>query len=222
MATGDDATLKGPGAKIAARRDGLGKTQEQMANDAGMSQAYYSKIERGGQSLKNLTQGRLEALAKALQWSLVELQEAVGVDLGLVAQPNQPSDQQAVAVRPIALGDRPLPSGAAFVTLRLNPDEQRPGLLLLRLQDPEMQGQRLFAGATLFVDCDDTVLQNKHCYLIEIKNDFKVRRVYHIADIWVFQADQPARGLQKPILSTEVRIVGRVYRQKIDQEFHDN
>jgi transcriptional regulator with XRE-family HTH domain len=66
------------------RRVKLQLSQEKVALDAGMSQAAYSDIERGARDLLSVPTGRVIALARALNWTLEEMQEATGVDFGLV------------------------------------------------------------------------------------------------------------------------------------------
>jgi repressor LexA len=71
------------------RRHELGLSQEDVANTAGsISQRTVSELERGKYSPDKLTAARAAALARALKWTLVDLQVATGVDFGL-----SPSEQ---------------------------------------------------------------------------------------------------------------------------------
>lgn len=72
-----------PGAVIRARRTQIGKRQEDLANDAEVSQKLISEIERGEQDLLSAGIGRVRNIARALEWSLNELQEQTGLDLGI-------------------------------------------------------------------------------------------------------------------------------------------
>lgn len=91
---------------IELRRQKLKQSQETIAANAEMSQAYYSKIARGAQELTNVTQGRLVLLAKALDWTLLELQENTGVDLGINASVNPKIEKTEIDnVKPLPLYD---------------------------------------------------------------------------------------------------------------------
>lgn len=68
---------------IRARRIEIGKRQEDLANDAEVSQKLISEIERGEQDLLSAGIGRVRNIARALKWSLNELQDATGLDLGV-------------------------------------------------------------------------------------------------------------------------------------------
>ena len=71
------------------RRHELGLSQEDVANTAGgISQRTVSELERGKYSPDKLTAGRAAALARALNWTLLDLQIATGVDFGLPEAPD--------------------------------------------------------------------------------------------------------------------------------------
>lgn len=71
------------------RRHELGLSQEDVANTAGsISQRTVSELERGKYSPDKLTASRAAALARALKWTLFDLQNATGVDFGLPASPD--------------------------------------------------------------------------------------------------------------------------------------
>ncbi len=67
---------------IELRRTALQLSQELVAERAEMSQSYYSDVERGAKPLLTLTAGKLLSLARALNWLLMEMQAATGIDLG--------------------------------------------------------------------------------------------------------------------------------------------
>lgn len=70
---------------IKARRVRLGLTQEEIVEKSKdiLSQANISDIERGKVSLENVGIQKAVALARALNWSLYDLQQETGVDLGI-------------------------------------------------------------------------------------------------------------------------------------------
>jgi transcriptional regulator with XRE-family HTH domain len=69
-----------------SRQEGQRLTQEDIAARTGdaISQRTISHLEAGSIDLGSIAATRLSALARALKWSLVDLQEATGVDLGLL------------------------------------------------------------------------------------------------------------------------------------------
>jgi transcriptional regulator with XRE-family HTH domain len=69
---------------LKARRAFLGKTQEKVAADGGdvLSQGIVTDLETGRARLDRTSAPRLLALARGLDWSPVELEEAAGVYLG--------------------------------------------------------------------------------------------------------------------------------------------
>lgn len=71
--------------ELKARRTRLGLTQEELLGRIGdvMSQAYLSDIERGKVELQNISINKITALARALEWTLYDLQETTGVDIGI-------------------------------------------------------------------------------------------------------------------------------------------
>lgn len=79
---------------IRARREALGKsegdkvTQEEVAARTGdaLSQRTVSHLEKGTIDITSLAYGRVVALAKALNWTLPELQTATGIDMALPQQ----------------------------------------------------------------------------------------------------------------------------------------
>jgi transcriptional regulator with XRE-family HTH domain len=75
-----------------SRQEGQRLTQEDIAARTGdaVSQRTVSHLEAGSIDLGSIAATRLAALTRALKWSLADLQEATGVDLGL--QPHVPMD----------------------------------------------------------------------------------------------------------------------------------
>ncbi len=66
------------------RRAELGKSQEAVALDSGiLNQTTVSELEGGKYEISNLTAARVAGLARGLNWTLGELEAALGIDLGL-------------------------------------------------------------------------------------------------------------------------------------------
>lgn len=66
------------------RRTELGKSQADVAFDSELlTQTTVSELERGKYGPEDLTAARLAALAKGLDWTVLELERATGVNLGL-------------------------------------------------------------------------------------------------------------------------------------------
>lgn len=66
-------------------REGVRLTQEELASRTGdvVAQRTISHLEKGTVELPSLAMNRVTALAKALNWSLYDLQEKTGIDLGV-------------------------------------------------------------------------------------------------------------------------------------------
>lgn len=90
---------------IKARREALGRskgdkvTQEEISARTGdaVSQRTVSHLEKGTIDIKTLAYGRVVALAKALDWTLPELQQATGLDMAI------PQDQETEPEEPQTL-----------------------------------------------------------------------------------------------------------------------
>lgn len=61
------------------RRESLGKNQQQLAEQAGISNTTISKLERGRQDPNRMEPRTLLALASALEWSIDELSRSTGI-----------------------------------------------------------------------------------------------------------------------------------------------
>ncbi|MBI0447207.1 XRE family transcriptional regulator [Deinococcus sp. DB0503] len=85
------------------RRAELGKSQEAVALDSGiLNQTTVSELEGGRYDIANLTAARLAGLARGLNWTLAEMEAALGVDFGLsgYASPTASSPRRGPPVRP--------------------------------------------------------------------------------------------------------------------------
>lgn len=108
---------------IRARRESLGTskadrvTQEDVAARTGdmLSQRTVSHIEQGSIELDNLAYGRVVALAKALNWTLPELQAATGL---VVDSPSPTPPQPTEPQMPDGLREAVEQYGAQYTDLR--------------------------------------------------------------------------------------------------------
>ncbi|WP_412029970.1 helix-turn-helix domain-containing protein [Deinococcus yunweiensis] len=150
---------------IELRRTALQLSQEIIAERAEMSQSYYSDVERGDKSLLTLTVGKLIGLARALNWTLTELQRATGVDLGIM-------DATLIAegsadVYPLRAALTPDQPGTPVDHEAVAPGLKRP--LLLRADTDEMQGlsnASIRPGSTLHLDLDRTTPEEGRVYVL--------------------------------------------------------
>lgn len=191
---------------IELRRTKLQLSQEIVAERAEMSQSYYSDVERGDKTLHSLTVGKLLGLARALEWTLGEMQRATGVDLGMT--------EAAV----IGVGMAPVYALTAALTpdqpgLPVDEDLLSPGLtrpLLLRADTDEMLGTTPAAirpGSILHIDQADTTPQEGKVYVITDHEGVHVRLYTTTRLGAVFRAENREH---EDIPATEAQVVGRV------------
>ena len=98
---------------IRARREELGKskgdkiTQEEVAARTGdlVSQRTVSHLEKGTIDLSSLAYGRVVALAKALDWTLPEMQRATGLHVDEESPQQSPQEQRNKQDSPLQLPD---------------------------------------------------------------------------------------------------------------------
>lgn len=94
------------------RRAELGKSQEAVALDSGiLNQTTVSELEGGKYEISNLTAARVAGLARGLNWSLSELETALGIDLGLstYVPASKPSDAFTAKARGYRVPKPPRP-----------------------------------------------------------------------------------------------------------------
>jgi len=87
---------------MARRRAELDLSQEEVSGVAGLSQSTYSDIENGKKPLIQRPYTEVLGIARGLQWTLIELQQETGLDLGQVARedtrpPTHPSFKKFIA-----------------------------------------------------------------------------------------------------------------------------
>ncbi|WP_027459292.1 helix-turn-helix domain-containing protein [Deinococcus murrayi] len=150
---------------IELRRTKLQLSQEIVAEKADMSQSYYSDIERGAKTLHSLTVGKLLGLARALHWTVAEMQRATGVDLG-IAEASTVGEGSA-DVYPLSAALNPEHPGAAIDHEAVVAGIQQP--LLLRMDTDEMYGTTpasIRPGDYLHVDRAHTSPEEGRVYVI--------------------------------------------------------
>lgn len=211
-----------PGEVLRARRVEIGKRQDDLANDAEVSQKLISEIERGEQSLLAVGIGRARNIARALRWSLNDLQAATGLDLGVEAQQsaqaNAPGDlSNFLANPPVVPGGRFVPSAplsqyGSPKSLTFIPDEiNRPGIQVVILDNPTMKAGGMAYGATLYIDTAERAPEKGRVYLVKNNGKHEIRRAaVHGGDVWLY-LDSPEHG-GPPAQLNELSVLGRVFK----------
>lgn len=144
-----DKTPPPPWAKaLKLRRINLDKTQEEIAAASGdvLSQGSVTDLERGRISLDKMETRRVAALAKALDWSLYELQQATGIDLGIDAPSSNVEDAPLgvrVRIFPLSEASKPVSQWQAIPDrfVKMLPEEHNPNLkIFFQGEDPDTNG----------------------------------------------------------------------------------
>lgn len=201
---------------LRVRRTQLGLSQEGVADasEDGISQKAVSDLETGRVHLTDMALGRVVALARALNWSLVELQRSTGVDLGIM-------DATLIAegsadVYPLAAALTPQNPGVAVAHDAIAPGIRKP--LLLQADTDEMQGTSpasIRPGSVLHIDQADTTPEEGRVYVITDQEGAHVR-LYTTTRLGpVFRAENRQH---EDIPAAEARIVGRVVSVATDYD----
>lgn len=191
---------------IELRRTELQLSQEVVAERADMSQSYYSDIERGSKQLLGLTLGKLLGLARALDWTLLDLQRATGVDLGL--NELELVGEGSADVYPLAAALNPKRPGRPVDHDAVAPGISQP--FLVRADTEEMQGTSrasIRPGSILHLDLGDTSLDEGRVYVVTDDDGAHVR-LYTVTRLGaVFRAENRTF---EDIPAADARVVGRV------------
>lgn len=190
------------------RRVQLGLSQEDImarTQDA-VSQRSISALETGSTPLTSMALGRVVALARALAWTLAELQRATGLDLGI-------SEAALVAessadVYPLAAALTPGQPGPAIDHEAVTPGIARP--LLLRMDSDEMHGTSpasIRPGDYLHLDLNHTTLEEGRVYVVTDAEGAHARLYASTRLGAVFRADNRS---YEDIPAAEVQVVGLV------------
>lgn len=198
------------------RRIRLQLSQEGVAAAAGdvLSQKAVSDLENGRVFLGDMSMNRVVALARALRWTLPELQAATGVDLGLEAPVQFVSDRQA-PVYPLAAAAQadPPPLDGREMLRGDHPDNFR----IFRVDVPDMDASTPTAvrpGEHVYVNLDEREPHEGHVYVIVAAGRPRVRRwaPTPFGHAWV--ADNREHD---PIPPASAQVLGRIYRVTSDR-----
>jgi len=205
---------------LRVRRAELGISQEEAAaRSEVLNQTTISELENGKYELGNLTAARLAALARGLQWTLAELERAVGVDFGLGAyvesmqtqQMHTEYQQQPVYKLNGLIQDDATPFEYAWLPPGRGDDPKFTKALLIEDTDMERLGRSLHPDDIVFVRTDETAPIPDNLYAIVHESKVMIRRYVETPIGAAFAADNPALSGQL-ISPSKVTIVGHVYR----------
>lgn len=201
---------------LKVRRVQLGLSQEGIADatQGVVSQSTMSALEVGKQELTDLAYIRVVALAKALNWSLAEMQRATGVDLGIT--PVTLVGEGSADVYPLTAALNLDTPGPAVDHELITPGIKRP--LLLRMDSEEMLGvtsASIRPGSTLHIDQADTTPEEGRVYVLTDQDGAHVR-LYTTTRLGpVFRAENRTF---EDIPATEATIIGRVVSVATDYD----
>lgn len=193
---------------IELRRTTLQLSQELAAERAEMSQSYYSEVERGDKPLHSLTLGKLLGLARALEWTLSEMQQATGLDLGIPTAEPLASGEPTPVYSLTALGkDKPKPEGFN-VTPHPGP---HPAEWMQTFMEGDEMLPKIREGESIYFDTTKTT-PDKGIYVIRHDGRAYVRRYSTLPSGPAWTADNPAYALNFIPASSSISVLGKVYR----------
>lgn len=191
------------------------------------SQQWLSRLERdrNGDVISSAHGPKLRALAHVLRWSMAEMQEATGVDLGVpkgwtVAGGSQQSlspvgDVRRVPVIGLASAGAPVADeeDARIIGWEYPAEsEYRTSMLVLEVDGESMtngDAEGLNHGDRLYVDPRDTDLQEGKVYVIHVHgNGIVVKRARKLGTDWWLFSDNTEFTPTRP---DEASIIGRVF-----------
>ena len=194
--------------KLKMRRMELGKGQEEIVAEAGdiMTQAWVSDVERGKVDLNNAGFRKVVALARALNWSLSDMQRATGIDLGMA---------EASLVGENSVDVYPLSAALDFDTPGMPVDHVAvaPGIrhpAVLRMDSEEMNGTgsaSIRPGDYLHVDLALTEPEEGKVYVLLDQDGVHVRQYAESRLGALFRAEQHQF---EPIPAADAQVVGQV------------
>lgn len=190
------------------RRVALGLSQDDVAAKSGdaFSQRLVSDLEVGKTFIGDISITRASALARALGWSLPEMQRATGVDLGVM-------DAELVGVGsadvyPLSAALTPDRPGLPVDHDAIIPGIEKP--LLLRADSDEMYGTTpasIRPGSILHVDLAKTTPEEGRVYVISDHEGVHLR-LYSVTRLGpVFRADNREH---EDIPAQEATVIGLV------------
>lgn len=205
---------------LASRRAALDFTQDEVADrtEGVLNQKNVSDFENARVDLRDTTVTRAAALARALDWTLFDLQDATGIDLGLGRNPAstvKPLAAHGVPLYPMKAAVNPsLPPYEFSVMLQPRRDGQpHPATLKAFVMDSDemtVPGKRsLSEGDYVVVDMAAHELEHGQQYVVQRNGTVHVRR---------YKENEMGRGyyadnvLHEPIPTQGTKVIGRVYR----------
>lgn len=195
-------------AALEARRRELQRSQEEVASAAEIHQSYYSRVERGDQHLTELSHSILLRVARALEWSLPEIQQATGIDLG-VGSALLVSRGQPTPVYGLQQLDEP---DAVPVGMNLTPYQGKhpPNWRQVVAEDGDME-PAIRRGESVYIDTDRTEPE-AGVYAVAYRGRVYLRRFKELATGYAWAADDPRLQLEFFPHGEHVQVLGRVYR----------
>ena len=178
------------------------------ASADGISQKAVSDLENARVYLTDMSMGRVVALARALNWSLAQLQEATGVDLGV---PNVEVLKTGEPTPVYLLKDLADPNAQPH-GFNITPNNgKHPKNWRQTVMDGDEMTDAIRDGESLYFDLDITQ-PGSGVFIITHAGKVFVRRyaVLPSGPAWV--AANPAYAHQFIPASDDVEIVGRIYR----------
>ncbi|GGB71639.1 LexA family transcriptional regulator [Deinococcus soli (ex Cha et al. 2016)] len=193
------------------RRVGLGMAQDDVAAASGdaFSQRLVSDLEVGKVYLGDISITRASALARALQWTLSEMQAATGIDLGIaesVAIPGVSDPTPIYSLRQLG-NPNAQPDG---VNITPNPGPH-PRDWMQTFMDGDDMDPRIRDGESIYFDTDKTT-PDRGVYVIRYRDRAYVRRYSQLPTGPAWTADNPAFAHQFIPDGPDVTVLGKVYR----------
>lgn len=191
-------------------------TQDDVAARTGdlVSPGTVSDLERGKATLDGLPTKRAAALARALGWSLADMQRATGVDLGIVEA--ETTADQATPIYKLQDLAREDASPDAYQFLR---GEHPRNFRAVFADSDEMATttpRSIQEGDSVFLDLDDRSPRPNRVYAVVYRGRVHLRRAAESPAGLVFAADNPTYALAF-IPADQAEVLGRAYRVTADR-----
>lgn len=217
---------------LRARREAISEsegtriTQEDVAARTGdlLSQRTVSHLEKGTIELGSLAFSRVVAFAKALDWTLSDLQRATGLDLG-VADTVVEQGTASPIYRIQNLLD-PDPKADSYTFVQTAPGRQLPSDYIIVYADSDEMAtgeqRSIRPGDQVFIDTQQPVkMVENNVYVIAYKGKIHIRRYRRPPEGFesngdFFVADNPIYSMHA-IPVENASVIGRVFRFISDQ-----
>ena len=192
------------------RRTELGKTQDDIVAESNdlMTQAWVTDIERGRTDLLKAGMEKVVALARALEWSLEDMQEATGLDLGMAVLKPKSIRFEPVYLLSEATKSQPRSEGSIVLQDSVNP----PRFRVFIMEGDEMVSSLpnvIHPGYSVYTDLDSVRPIEGKDYVIVYEGVAHVRTFTQTPLGPAFAATNPTH----PLIPATANVVGRVYRR---------